>query len=275
MNGYYEPDEDPFESLTRTEKLQQNDAYPYRSRTLTLQRQDSSPPKPLASSAVWNVVSVLVQALSDARDELLTLLTGDGVRVPQNCGAAQIGRAHYSSSPTTRSPSRSPCRSPYRTVSTRPLSAPTESTRRSRSPMRRSEDYSVSGRMRNPNPVFLDGGSTTQKSHTLMSPAAYYTSPPVSFGMNLQFDTVKRGRSPPVGCKRPAGRYQPMTLNQRGITTHGLENCLGVPPTFDRRRQCTATRFAELIKAETYQLRERRLAEESVAPLQERKPSWY
>ncbi|CAM6094112.1 unnamed protein product [Calypogeia fissa] len=74
----------------QTEKLQQNDAYPYRSRTLTLQRQDSSPPKPLASSAVWNVVSVLVQALSDARDELLTLLTGDGVRVPKTVNVGQL-----------------------------------------------------------------------------------------------------------------------------------------------------------------------------------------
>lgn len=201
-------------------------------------------------------MSSLVQALSDAQNELLTLLRSDGICMAPTSNIPTVKNSGWSKS-ISRSPNRSPSRRP-----SRPFFAPSNS-RRSRSPMQTSGNC---GRIKS-----LSCLDPQFRSNMTMKTSSF-SNPPVSFGMNLHFDNVQRGKSPPVGCRGPAGRYHPMTLNQRGITPHGMEYLSGVHG--ERQHHCSATRFADLLEAETYQLKERRLAEESVTAFRSR-PSWY
>ncbi|BBN17277.1 hypothetical protein MPTK1_7g13280 [Marchantia polymorpha subsp. ruderalis] len=221
------------------------------------------------TTGVWTVVSNLLQALGEARDDLLSLMSSDSFRGLRS---------------STVEPSSKPWKPRYKDKDSHRSSSPA-APRSNSHPVESSRNhYTTKASAADPN---------QNQRETVAGGAIEYCAP-VAFGMNLDFERVHRGRSSPAAGStleynhhqllpresdyEPPLPSRPTTATPRSAASAALKalskasisDCVGPYP--EGKRVCKAARYADLLRAEANQLRERRLAEEPISRLS--KPSW-
>ena len=218
--------------------------------------------------SVWEVVSALASALTDARDQLVTLMhNSTAPRMTGGCSRhttpARSNSAYPGAGTWIRNVHRGHahghvafgCSSEYRLHPTPVRVRQPRPIFRPRSPKVRAT--SQESRRRSPNRC----KHPLHKMH--VSPPRIPSPRPVHLGAGRP-----RSRPRSKQCSRPSSRCGGSSPRQdRGDGTRRSQgspaSCNRKSPSPDAERCCIGSQYAQLLREEAFQLRERRIAEES------------
>lgn len=230
-----------------------------------LQGRNGNPGGKAQLGSIWEVVSTLAQALTDARDQLVGLMSlnqGNGGANGGGGGGGGGGGNGYvrSYSPTAGAGVRNLHRNhAHGHVAFGNHSEFRQQMARSRGPRAHAMSSKEAGRCQHP-------------LHCNPRPAR--RSPPkkrgMQFGVHLGGDNVVH-----IDSRKAGGGGMPVNISFSGTGCNknksacaGGGNSRSSSP--ESKRHCIGTQYAALLKEEAYQLRERRLAEGN----KEKKPKW-